>query len=97
MSDNAEIMQRLAALERENQELRHAIAGAQPKPKQTTTHIAMFKGRPVITFNGEFRPFSFGLRKATVILEKVDDVIHFVDNNKKYLDTPLADEDSPTA
>ena len=85
MTDTESILRRLEELERENQKLKAKIADNEPQPKETTSHVSMFKGHPIITFSGPFRPFSIGLKKASVILEKIDDVRYFVENNKKYL------------
>jgi hypothetical protein len=49
------------------------------------------KGHPVITFSGAFRPFTLGVRKASIVLEKLAELKHFVENNKRHLGT--ADND----
>jgi len=93
-----DIQRRIEALEKENQRLKDIVAGGLPKPKEITTHVDMFKGHPVITFSGPFRPFTIGLRKASVILLKIDAVKHFVENNKSHLANVGQDEpDSPTS
>lgn len=78
-----DILKRLKELEKENQNLRKAVEGA-AKPKETTTHVGMYKGHPIITFEGNFRPFSLGVRKASIVLERVADLEHFVKNNQKF-------------
>ena len=41
-------------------------------------------GKPVITLNpGEFRPFSFGLGKARLMLEHIDVIRAFVESEGK--------------
>jgi hypothetical protein len=80
-----EILRRLTDLERENQRLRQQVQSGQPEKKETTTHVGMYKGRPVISFEGAFRPFTLGIRKASVVLEKITEVQHFVENNKHHL------------
>lgn len=91
MSD-PNILRRIQDLERENERLKKIVSGS--PVKETTTHVSMYKGHPVITFSGAFRPFTIGLRKASILLEKLDDVKHFVDNNKKHLKT-ATDEEPP--
>lgn len=85
-----DILRRLKDLERENERLKKIVSGN--PVKETTTHVSMYKGHPVITFSGAFRPFTIGIRKASVVLEKLEDVKHFVDNNKKHLKTATDDE-----
>jgi len=91
MSDT-EILRRLKDLERENARLKKIVSGN--PVKEITTHVSMYKGHPVITFSGPFRPFTIGIRKASLLLERLDDVKHFVDNNKKHLKT-ATDEEPP--
>ncbi|MEX0727264.1 MAG: hypothetical protein WD065_13405 [Planctomycetaceae bacterium] len=86
MSSNDEILRRLKELEAENAQLRrHINLPGKTETKPTTTHVAMWKGHPVIRFEGAFRPFGLGLRKAAIILEKIDDVRFFVDNNRQHI------------
>ncbi len=92
MADNDELLRRIQALEAENAKLRHAVGG-KDAPKQTTATIGMWKGFPIITFEGNFRPFSIGLKKAAVILDKLDDVRFFVSNNQNRIAT-APDEDT---
>lgn len=86
-----DILKRRKELERENQSLRKAIGGS-GKPKETTTVVGMYKGHPIITFEGEFRPFSLGVRKGSVILAKIEELRHFVENNRKHLGKPTEEE-----
>jgi hypothetical protein len=88
---NTDILRRLQELEKENQRLQKLV-GKSDSPKETTTHVSMFKGHPVITFSGPFRPFSLGIRKASVIIEKLQDLKYFVENNQKHL---KAGQDDP--
>lgn len=85
MSDYETLAKRLQQLEEENQRLKRQVTPTEKPPKPLTTHVSMFKGRPVITFEGPFRPFSFGLKKASAILQKIDDVKFFVQNNINHL------------
>lgn len=47
------------------------------------TEVSEYKGNPIITIHGGMRPFGFGLRKAELILEVVDDIKTFVATQKK--------------
>ncbi|MGE4158642.1 MAG: hypothetical protein AB7F75_06055 [Planctomycetota bacterium] len=47
------------------------------------TEVSEYKGNPIITIHGGMRPFGFGLRKAELILEVVEDIKAFVVNQKK--------------
>ena len=45
-----------------------------------------FKGHPVLSFSGAFRPFSLGLSKCKVVLKSLDKIRSFVekhDSNKQ--------------
>jgi hypothetical protein len=79
-----DVLRRLDELEKENLRLRQLV-GPSAGPKKTETYIASFKGHPTITFTGAFRPFTLGLRKASVVLEKIDDLKHFFENNQHHL------------
>jgi hypothetical protein len=95
MTSNDDILARLNALEEENRRLRAQAAGTS-QPKETTTHVTMWKGHPVIRFEGAFKPFSLGLKKASIVLEKLDDVRFFVQNNRQHLEgAPDADRMPP--
>jgi len=89
MSEMDEIHRRLNQLESENEQLKQQLraTATAAKPKVTTTFVAMWQGHPVIRFEGNFRPFGLGLKKAAIVLEKIDDVKHFVENNKQHLHT----------
>src|SRR5690349_13886914 len=78
MNDETEdLRNRLKELEEENRKLRE---GQQPgRSSAISTRIAMYKGHPVISFEGPFRPFSLGVRKASAIMEKIDDLMAFVE------------------
>lgn len=87
-----DLKRRLAALEQENARLRKAPSGK----RETVTVAKMFKGNPVLMFEGQFKPFGIGLKKAMAILEKLDDVRFFVENNKHKL-SRAADHDETEA
>ncbi len=77
-----DILSRLQSLEEENRRLRRA-AGI--KPLETTTFVSMWKNLPVITFETTTgRPFTFGVKKAMTILEKIEDIKKFVNEYKNY-------------
>jgi hypothetical protein len=45
----------------------------------------IFKGHPVLSFSGAFRPFSLGVNKCKVVLKSVDKIRSFLekhDNDK---------------
>ena len=86
MTSNYNFLRRLHDLEEENSRLRRQLkATGQPDPNTVTTHVSMRNGLPVMRFEGAFRPFGIGLRKASIILDKIDDMRLFVESNKQYL------------
>ena len=55
-----------------------------------------YKGNPVLTLKqteDDFRPFSFGVKKAKLILEHIEDIEKFV--NKHAPDQPEPDAPPP--
>lgn len=90
MTSNYDFLRRLHDLEEENAKLKRQLESTdRPDPNVITTHVSMRNGLPVIRFEGAFRPFRIGLRKASIILEKLDDVRSFVESNKQYLPDAL--------
>jgi hypothetical protein len=89
MSEIDELKKRLDTLERENSRLR----GAAKKPQETTTVVGTWKGHPILRFEGPFRPFSIGLKKASLILQKIEDVKFFVEHNKHKMGVSSEDEE----
>jgi hypothetical protein len=88
--DDKDIAQRLQALEEENRRLRRA-AGI--KPLETTVYTSIWKDQPILTFEtATGRPFSFGVKKAMTILDKIEDIKKFVEVNKHTL---IKDDESP--
>ena len=71
MSDD--IQDRLRKLEEENRKLRAQVGGTQPAVKPTTTYVDLWEGKPILRFDGNFKPFGIGWKKAAVILECVED------------------------
>ena len=50
-----------------------------------TAEISEFKGRPIISLKrdeSDQYPFTFGLTKAKLILEHIDDIQQFVEENE---------------
>jgi len=43
----------------------------------------IFKGHPVLSFSGAFRPFSLGLNKCKVVLKSMDKMRSFVEKHDK--------------
>lgn len=76
-SEIDELRRRLKQLEEENRALREGKPFR--RSDTVTTRIAMYKNHPVITLEGSSRPFSLGIRKASAIVEKIDDLVAFVE------------------
>ena len=45
----------------------------------------MYKGNPVLSFSGQFRPFSLGLNKCKAILKSIDKIEAFIKKYEKNL------------
>ena len=86
MSENDDVLARLKALEEENLKLKQKLEHGQQEEKETETFISSYKGNPVINFKGAFKPFSFGLKKSSIILEKIEEIQIFVDNHRHKMD-----------
>jgi len=83
---NDDILARLQKLEEENRQLRAQMEGNSVAPvKATTTYVDIWKGNPVLRLDGNFRPFGIGLKNASIILECIDAVKMFVEQNKSRL------------
>ena len=41
----------------------------------------MYKGHPVLSFSGAFRPFSLGLNKCKVVLKSIDKIRVFIEKH----------------
>jgi hypothetical protein len=46
------------------------------------TELGEYKGNAMININGGIRPFGFGFRKAELIVEVIDDIKKFVDEQR---------------
>lgn len=84
MSD--EILERLKRLEDENRRLQSLLVAKPAVPvaaiKPTKTYVDLWQGKPILRFDGPFKPFGIGWKKASVILECFDALKFFVENNK---------------
>ena len=40
-----------------------------------------FKGHPVLSFSGAFRPFSLGVNKCKVVLKSIDKIRSFIEKH----------------
>lgn len=93
MNTPADAQRQLEELRAENDRLRRQVAGQSANhARETTTRVDLWKGHPVLRFDGNFRPFSIGLKKASIILQKLDDVRFFVENNRSRI-AQAPDED----
>lgn len=52
------------------------------EPK-ATTEVGEYKGNAIITIHGGMRPFGFGLRKAELVIEVIEDIKKFVEEERK--------------
>jgi hypothetical protein len=77
-----EMKRRLEELERENARLKGEKI---IKPEDIQTITGVFQGHPVLKFEGPFRPFTLGLRKSWIVIQKIDDIRRFVELNKHQL------------
>ncbi len=41
----------------------------------------IFKGHPVLSFSGAFRPFSLGVNKCKVVLKSIDKIRSFIEKH----------------
>lgn len=53
--------------------------------KETTLTIEQYQGKPVIHFQGAFRPFHMGLGKLTVIVNNLDAIKRFIASKGKAI------------
>lgn len=81
MTEMNDLKKRLTALEQENARLRKTSG----KAREVVTVVGTYKGFPILRFEGPFRPFCIGVGKASAILEKLDDIRFFVENNRHRL------------
>jgi hypothetical protein len=82
MADFEEMKRRVAELEKENARLRGLKI---LKREDIKAVMGDFKGHPVLKFEGPFRPFTLGLKKSWIVLQKLDDLKAFVDKHKEEL------------
>jgi hypothetical protein len=89
--DANEILKRLKELEEENARLRSVAHDNGPKP--LTVKESDYKGHPVLTFEGPFRPFSLGLTKLTIIKQAWSQVDLFLSRHEQKAKTEAFYED----
>jgi hypothetical protein len=88
MEPDAELRTQLEELRQENRKLKVQL---QEKTLLNTSlktiryTIGSYKGHPVITFEGIGRPFSIGLKKASVLLACHNEIARFVDQHNATL------------
>jgi hypothetical protein len=89
MDREEEMRARLEELERENERLKSKLAAGPDAKIPSSATISLYQGKPVIRFAGSFKPFGFGLQKAKVILNHLEDIKFFVENNERRGDTEV--------
>ena len=82
MADFETMRKRLEELEKENARLKGQRI---LKKADIKAVVGSFKGHPVIKFEGPFKPFTLGLKKSWIVLQKLDDIRAFVEQNKEQL------------
>ena len=65
IDENEDLIRKIKQLEEENARLKQSS----PRPVAVTCREGDYKGNPVLTFEGPFRPFSLGLKKLRVVKE----------------------------
>jgi len=81
MKDEDDLKRKIEELERENRALRSAVAGT-GKRNVIVVSEGSYQGHPTITFEVSGRPFTLGLRKASVVLYCSELVEIFVKRHK---------------
>lgn len=81
MNDEDDLKKRIEALEKENRALRDAVSNP-AKRNVIVVSEGSYQGHPTITFEAGGRPFTLGLRKASVVLYCAEHVKRFVSRHK---------------
>lgn len=81
MQDPEALRKKIEELERENQSLREAARNP-GKHNVIVITEGTYQGHPTITFEAGGRPFTLGLRKASVVLYCTEYVKRFVSRHK---------------
>lgn len=53
--------------------------------KTTTVTLGEYKGKPTLSFEGNFRPFHMGMSKCRVIMDQAEVVKRFIKSNGKSI------------
>lgn len=77
MNDEDELRKKIEALENENRALRNAVSRPGKRNVIVVTE-GIYQGHPTISFEAGGRPFTLGLRKASVVLYCADLVKKFI-------------------
>ena len=88
MTENEKLLKRLRDLERENARLRQK-AGDQ----KITAREEDYKGHPILTFEGPFRPFSLGLKKLRAVAACPGEVQAFLSKHSSKQGSDAGDND----
>lgn len=81
MNGDDDLKKRIEALEKENRALRDVVSNP-AKRNVIVVSEGSYQGHPTITFEAGGRPFTLGLRKASVVLYCAEHVRRFVARNK---------------
>ena len=87
MTTSDELRAQLERLRQENHELKTRLKDDTNKKHQRVIRYAFgsYRGHPIVTFEGIGRPFSIGLKKASVILACQRELEEFVNINNAAL------------
>jgi hypothetical protein len=81
MKEEDDLRKKVEELERENRALRDAM-GRSGRRNVIIVSEGNYQGHPTITFEAGGRPFTLGLRKASVVLYCTEHVKRFVSRHK---------------
>lgn len=81
MNEEDDLKKKIEALEKENRALRDAVTNPS-KRNVIIVSEGSYQGHPTITFEAGGRPFTLGLRKASVVLYCREHVQRFVSRHK---------------
>lgn len=77
MTTNDEMLKKLRELEKENERLK--------KAQEIDTNLRVvegeYRGHPILTFHGPFRPFTLGVRKLSIIKQNWPEVENFLNRH----------------
>jgi hypothetical protein len=84
MSGEDDLRKRIEALENENRALRNAASRPANKNVIVVTE-GSYQGHPTISFEAGGRPFTLGLRKASIVLHCKEQIDDFVKRHKSEI------------